>query len=187
MSKYKSKLLSLQRNQYILYIMVLTLVLAMLWMLIEVVTSQRVSGVDPDIRSAASPLNPNLDAQVLARIARKKVYAENELADFPIYMIKLSDDGATESIIPISFEELETGSQEFESSAQEIGDEDESGELGELGEPSQPRISNGDDTVPEPTPAPVSDPGLESNSAVDSDSPAIPGETVLPVTPMGSQ
>jgi hypothetical protein len=101
MSNYKTKLLSLKRSQYVLYILILTLVMAFIWIGGTLLSSQRTSGITPQTRQAALPLNPNIDMQTFIELENKRVYAPEELRGFPIFMIDRGTDGQEENVVTI--------------------------------------------------------------------------------------
>jgi len=108
MSSYKTKLLNLKKGQYILYILILTLVLAFIWIGGTLLSSQRTSGITPETRQAALPLNPNIDMQTFIELENKRVFAPEELRSFPIFMIDRGTDGQEETVVTIDSIEQES-------------------------------------------------------------------------------
>lgn len=101
MPKYSYNLFNLKRNQYILYVLILTLVVAFFWIAGSLFSSQRSTGVSAEIQRLAIPLNPNIDAEIFNQIQNKQVFQEDELFDFPIYMISRSEEDGSQQIVPI--------------------------------------------------------------------------------------
>jgi hypothetical protein len=101
MSSYKTKLLNLKRSQYILYILILSLLMAFIWIGGTLLVSQKTSGITSEVRKAALPLNPNINVQTLVELEGKRVFAPEELSDFPIFMLDRSNDSQSQKIITI--------------------------------------------------------------------------------------
>ena len=154
MSKYKSKLLNLKRSQYILYILILTLVVVVFWIGGGLFSSQRNTGISAEVQRLARPLNPNIDAEVLTEIQNKRVFETQDLSNFPIYMISRSEDGGNQQIIPIGSDLLQEEQTLTDVANQVVEDEslptDEDSENTESNDNSQ-STATGSATVPENT------------------------------------
>lgn len=101
MTDLKDAIKTLKRNQYLLYVMIFTLVVVLLWMLMALFTSQRRPGISADLQQLATPLNPNLDSEVLERLEAKTHFTSAQLANFPIYKLITSSDGRTSGVVTI--------------------------------------------------------------------------------------
>lgn len=75
--------------------------MAFIWIGGTLLTSQRTSGISPEIQKAAQPLNPNIDMQTLTELESKRVFAPEELRGFPIFMLDRSGDGENQDIVTI--------------------------------------------------------------------------------------
>jgi len=91
MRTIQGELKSLQDNQRLLAILVFSLVTVVIWVGFSLLNSQTKSSISPELRALAKPLNPTINTDVLDEIAAKREYTPDELTNFTIYSIKLSD------------------------------------------------------------------------------------------------
>lgn len=97
----KTQLSSLQHKQTFLRIMIFTLVTVMIWVGITLFSTQRETGIKPELLILAESLNPNINTQVIERVEQKRYFSPEELADFPIYTYVVSRTGE-ESIVVVN-------------------------------------------------------------------------------------
>ena len=81
--------------------MLFTLVTVVVWLVISIVTSQRQSGIDAQLKNLAKPLNPNLNIEVINRLEQKQTFSPDQLRDFPIYKIIKTKDGKQEQVVTL--------------------------------------------------------------------------------------
>ena len=95
----KSQLSSLQHKQTFLRLMIFTLVTVMIWVSITLFSTQRETGIKPELLVLAETLNPNINTQVLERVEQKRYFSPEELADFPIYALDSSSVGEGNTVV----------------------------------------------------------------------------------------
>ncbi len=102
----------LKQNQKLLAILILFFVCTIAWTVASLFSSQTTSNISPKLLKISKPLNPVLDVEVLSKLEQKRLYTEEDLVDFPIYKIIITDSGRGERIVNINttidqLEELE--------------------------------------------------------------------------------
>ena len=90
----------LRRNQHVLTILVLLLVVVIFWIIMSVFSSQRSSKILPEVKKMAQSLSPVIDDSVFEKLEEKRVFSAEELADFPI-MIQVDLGKGEKKIVPI--------------------------------------------------------------------------------------
>lgn len=98
MNRFERDLQSLRRNQYFLYFMIFSLVTIVIWVGIGLLNSQKRTQISPELKKLATPLNPNLDLQVILELESLRAYNAAELRDFPIYKLLINKDGTQEIV-----------------------------------------------------------------------------------------
>jgi hypothetical protein len=88
---------NLQQKQFLLRIMIFTLVTVMAWVGFGLLHSQTKTTLPPELSKLSTPLNPNLDATVIDKIERKRQITPAELQNFPIFVTKTDNTGRTTS------------------------------------------------------------------------------------------
>lgn len=91
----------LKTNQQILTILVLLFICMIFWIIVSLFSSQNSTKISPEISQMAKPFNPTLDASVLDTLDSKRVLSEEELADFPIFVIQRDPTDQTETIVEL--------------------------------------------------------------------------------------
>lgn len=122
-----TQLQKIRSSQTALSIFILLLVGVLLWIIVTVFSSNRDSQISAEAQQLATPLNPNLDVSVLDTLDAKTMYSDNQLSDFPIYVIVRDNQTQTEQVVP----------------------------LGTQLAPTQPTITTPSEPVPTPTTAPA--------------------------------
>ncbi|MFZ1721425.1 MAG: hypothetical protein WAU07_02880 [Microgenomates group bacterium] len=92
----------LKQNQKLLAILILFFVCTIAWTAASLFSSQTSSSISPKLLEISKPLNPVLNVDALSRIEAKKLYTDEELADFPIYKIVITESGRGERIVNIN-------------------------------------------------------------------------------------
>jgi ABC-type Na+ efflux pump permease subunit len=91
------QLKNLQQRKELLVILLFLFVIVILWIAIDVFSSQQRSGISAQQKKIAQPLSPNLDTAVLDKLNQKTIYTAEELADFPIFIVE--DDQGQQVLI----------------------------------------------------------------------------------------
>lgn len=147
--KSEKKLSGLRFKQQALYLMIFSFVTVVVWIGGSLFSSQKRTGVSPELLELAKPLNPTINTALLDEIESRKNYTDEELKYFQVYKIIKSKDGRIQQVVPIESqleeipdsevnlqtvqnqlnlispstnldEQLETGSGTFNQSAQEF-------------------------------------------------------------------
>jgi hypothetical protein len=84
---FQKQLSHLRHRQEILAILIFSLVTCLVWVSLELMTSQRKTTVSAELMKLAQPLTPTINNQVLNELQQKRHYAEAELSSFPIYRV----------------------------------------------------------------------------------------------------
>lgn len=91
-SDIKKQLAKLQRDKKLLWLGVLFFVVVVLWILTSIFTTSKTSSISPELKELAKPFVPRLESKVFDEIALKRVFSQEELSVFPIYIFsKISD------------------------------------------------------------------------------------------------
>lgn len=78
---------TLKHKQWLLRILIFTLVTAMIWLGFSLFRSQQQTGIPADLQKLAIPLNPTINIGVVDRIEQKRAYTAEELQNFPVYRL----------------------------------------------------------------------------------------------------
>ena len=103
----RQEIAGLRHNQYFLAILVLLFVSIIVWTSVSIVTSQKDTKVSPKLLQLAKPLSPSLKGEVIDQLEAKLTYSDEELAQFPIYKILVSQDGRQKKVVTIDTVEEE--------------------------------------------------------------------------------
>lgn len=98
---FSKEMNKLRRNQQILTILILLFVCMSFWIIVSLFSSQRSSKISPEINQMAKPLTPTLDSTVLDTLDAKVSYTDEELADFPIFILVRDNQTQEERIVPL--------------------------------------------------------------------------------------
>ena len=90
----------LRRNQQVLTGLVLLFVVVIFWIIVSLFSSQRDSKISPELQKLATPLNPAINDTVFTGLEDKRVFSEEELADFPI-MIQVDMGKGEKKVVPL--------------------------------------------------------------------------------------
>ena len=100
MNVFKHTLKNFKHQQQALVILIFTLIAAMIWISASLFNSQRKLGISDEQLKLSKPLTPTIDEKTLLRLEQKQAYSNQELSQFPIYMI-LKDKSQIETIVEI--------------------------------------------------------------------------------------
>ncbi len=96
-----SRTVAAHRSRYLLIFLVLLAIGGVIWVFISIYDSQNTTTLPPEATLAAEPLDPNLNSVVLDRLITKPIFAEEELGNFPIYVIKTDRFTRTQTVVPL--------------------------------------------------------------------------------------
>ncbi len=119
---------NLKHGQQLLASAILFLVLVLAWIFVGIFAGQQESKISPTLKKAALPLTPDLNEEILTELEEKRVYTEDELANFTIYKIITTDRGKQQSIVPITVFAEDLEAQEESGSSLKTTDVPESEE-----------------------------------------------------------
>ncbi len=97
----RQEIAGLRHNQYFLAILVLLFVSIIVWTSVSIVTSQKETKVSPKLLQLAKPLSPSLKGEVIDELEAKRIFTDEELSQFPIYKILVSQDGRQKKVVTI--------------------------------------------------------------------------------------
>lgn len=99
--KTEKRLSGLRVKQQVLYVLIFSFVTVTIWIGGSLFSSQKKSGITPDLLELAQPLNPAINTAILDEIEARPNYTDEELSYFQIYKIIRSKDGREQQIVPI--------------------------------------------------------------------------------------
>lgn len=177
-SIFEKQLANLRQRQEILAILIFSLVTIMVWVALDLLSSQQRNTISAELQRLALPLTPTIQTQVIDELEQKKHYGESELLSFPIYRIltaKERDQRSRQQTSPATnesgssslgtltsnFLEPEASTESAETTPATDTDLIDSGDLPEAPE-STPSATP--ETTTDPSPSPITS-GAESNEA----------------------
>lgn len=83
----KKQLAKLRRNKRLLWLGIMFFVMIVLWILTSIFAVTKTSSISPELRELAKSFVPRLESKVFDEIASKRAFDEEELSNFPIYII----------------------------------------------------------------------------------------------------
>ncbi len=92
---------ALKHKNQLLTILVLLFICVIGWAVVSLFSSQKESQIDPALVKLSKPITPSLNMDTLNSLENKRVFSDEELADFPIYRIYIDPRTREEQIIPI--------------------------------------------------------------------------------------
>jgi hypothetical protein len=95
---FKKELNKLRKNHVILAALILLLVCVVVWTGVSLASSQQKTQITPKLLKQSQPLTPTLNQSALEGLELKRSYSDEELADFPIYLLTSSEDGRQEVV-----------------------------------------------------------------------------------------
>lgn len=104
MNAFQRQLANLRQQQQLLYILVFSFATILIWLALSLFTSQKKTEISKELQELAKPLSPTINRTILEQLQQERVFTEAELADFPIYKILVSEEGA-ERMVTIDTDE----------------------------------------------------------------------------------
>jgi hypothetical protein len=96
--KNTSMLTSLKRSKDVLYILILALVVALVWIIIGVYHAAVKTSIPANIQKLTTPLSPTLDTETLQGLSSRTLYTDQELQSFPINREIIDDKGVVQEV-----------------------------------------------------------------------------------------
>lgn len=93
---------SLYQRQRLLQIGLFSLVTVAVWVGLSLFQSQQKTSISAQLRQLALPLTPSINTSVLDEIRSKRSFSASELQNFPIYRYEVSEDGRSQTLVPIN-------------------------------------------------------------------------------------
>ena len=93
----------MKHQQQILAILVFAFVAVIVWVGVNLFTSQQKTGISKDLLRLSKPLTPTINQEVIQRLRQQGVFFDSQLQDFPIYMI-IKDKNQVEQKVEIGTE-----------------------------------------------------------------------------------
>lgn len=81
------QLKKLQQRKELLIIFLMFFVIAIFWIVIDLLASQQQTGITSKQRQLAKQINPSLDSKVIEEIEQKTSYPANDLKKFPVFVV----------------------------------------------------------------------------------------------------
>lgn len=100
MNVFKRTLKKLNQQQQALIILTFSLIAVIVWISVSLFSSQRRSGISDEQVKMSKPLVPIINKEVLLNLEKKQSFSNQELRQFPIYMM-FKDQDQTEKVVEI--------------------------------------------------------------------------------------
>jgi len=97
----QTQMAHIRGSQTLLSIFILLLISVLLWILISVFATFNTSQIPAETKKMATPLTPTLSDTIFASLQSKRVFSEDELRSFPIYVIVRDSRAQTETVVPL--------------------------------------------------------------------------------------
>lgn len=97
----KKQLTKLKIRQQVLYILIFSFVTVVVWVGVSLFSSQKKTGIAPDLLLLSKSLNPTINTEFVSEIERKRSFGEEELFNFPVYVFTRSADGRSQVRVSI--------------------------------------------------------------------------------------
>lgn len=95
----KKQLAKLKRDKRLLWLGILFFVMVVFWILASIFATSKTSSVSAELRELAKPFVPRLESKAFEEIMSKRLFSEDELSSFPIYVFdKKNLDGSSPMI-----------------------------------------------------------------------------------------
>lgn len=92
-NQFQHQFKNLQRQRKLLAALVLGIVVALVWVMMSIFSSQQTYQISAELRTLAKPITPDLNDEVLKRIEAKYLLSNSDLKDFPIYKLTQDEKG----------------------------------------------------------------------------------------------
>lgn len=174
---FEKQLANLRQRQEILAILIFSLVAIMIWVAVDLFSSQQRTAISAELQKLARPLNPIIQTQIIDELEQKRHYGENDLLSFPIYRVlsaKERDERNRQQTAPATNESNSSSLGTLTSDFLEPEESTDSAETtpagndlidsGDVSETPEPTVSPAPETAPEATTPPTTS-GTETNEA----------------------
>lgn len=95
----KKQLAKLKRDKRLLWLGILFFVMVVFWILASIFATSKTSSVSTELRELAKPFVPRLESKAFEEIMSKRLFSEDELSSFPVYIFdKKTTDGTSPMI-----------------------------------------------------------------------------------------
>lgn len=98
----QKQLIRLRRNKKFLWFGILFLVLVIIWILTSIFATTKTSTISQELRDLAKPFVPRLESKVLDEILVKRVFSDEELSNFSIFVLDTKNIDGGEVAIDIT-------------------------------------------------------------------------------------
>lgn len=98
---FSKEISRIKNKQQMLTILILLFICLLFWIIVSLFSSQNSSKISPNVQEMARPFNPTLSTEVLDTLETKKVFSEEELSDFPIFIIREDPQTQAETIVEL--------------------------------------------------------------------------------------
>lgn len=104
MNPFQKTIERLRQQQQLLALLIFGLIAVAIWIVFSLITSQRQLTVSPELQKLAKPLTPNLNREVLKKLQQKRLYSQQGLEKFPIYVIVQDEFSKQERVVELGQE-----------------------------------------------------------------------------------
>ncbi len=101
MNLLQKELAGLYRKQKILGVLIFSFVTIVVWVSLNLFSSQTKTSISPELQLLAKPLTPTLNQEVIETIENKRVYDESQLQSFPIFKVITDRDRERTQASPV--------------------------------------------------------------------------------------
>lgn len=108
MNRAVQELQQLKHKQYLMYLLIFSLVTIVIWVGISLIVSQNTEQVDPELTVLSSSLNPNIDTSALDTLSAKTPYDSQLMQNFPIYMFIVRQVGQPAELTTLQAEKQQS-------------------------------------------------------------------------------
>lgn len=104
MNKALQELQLLRHQQYLMYLLVFSLVTIVIWVGVSLFVSQKKQQVDTELTELAIPLNPTINTAAIEALEQKVSYDPALTSEFPIYIKVVQETGQASTITTVQEE-----------------------------------------------------------------------------------
>lgn len=108
----------LRRDKKFLWLGVLSFVLVTFWILLSIFATTKTSSISPELQTLAKSFVPRLESKVFDDILLKRPFSQEELANFPIYILNKKDIEGEVKLIDITKANLDVTDESLTSEEQ---------------------------------------------------------------------
>ncbi len=100
-NQFKNQLEKLKKEKKLFLVLIFVLAAIVVWVLVSILITKKTTGITPEMKKMAEPLNPNLNTSLLDRLDKKKSFNQSQLESFPIYVLVQDSESEIFSIIDV--------------------------------------------------------------------------------------